>query len=77
MPKDLNIDPKAVRKPGFLKTTRIPLNQYKTGFQAELDRYGKKILCRILEDMCLIREFEICLNEIKTHGKYHEMNHIT
>jgi 2-oxoisovalerate dehydrogenase E1 component len=77
MPKSIFIDPKEVRKPGRLKIADIPLNQYKSDFEAELKTYGAERLIRILYDMITIREFENMMNTFKIQGAWNgiEYNH--
>ncbi|TVR33669.1 MAG: dehydrogenase [Spirochaetaceae bacterium] len=71
MPQSLTIDPKEVRKPGAISIPDIPVNQYKSDAKAEVKKYGKQRLTRMLYHMMVIREFETMLNEIKTQGAYH------
>ncbi|MCL1818217.1 MAG: thiamine pyrophosphate-dependent enzyme [Spirochaetaceae bacterium] len=77
MPKSQVIDPKEVRKAGKLEFKDIPLNAYKPDADAEIKKFGKDGLTRILYDMMIIREFETMLNEFKTKGSYRgvEYNH--
>ncbi len=77
MPKSIVIDPVEVRKPGSLKIKEIRLNQYKPDFEKEEKKYGRDTLKQVLTDMLLIREFETCLDRIKTQGAYQgiEYNH--
>ncbi|MDR0590095.1 MAG: dehydrogenase [Spirochaetaceae bacterium] len=77
MPKSLLIDPIKVRKPDMLKIKDIPVNQYKSDIQKELNLYGKDRLKRIWYDMVTIREFETMLNTFKTMGTWNgiEYNH--
>ncbi|MDR2051957.1 MAG: dehydrogenase [Treponema sp.] len=77
MPKLQLVDPKAVRKPDFLKIKDIPVNQYKSDIKKELALYGKDRLKRIWYDMATIREFENMLNTFKTQGTWNgiEYNH--
>ena len=77
MPRSILINPEDVRKSGILKSKDIPLNSYKPDFNAELKKYGKDALRRILADMLLIRQFETSLSNIKIEGNYHgiQYNH--
>ena len=77
MPKSIVVNPKEVRKPGKLKIKDIPVNQYKSDFEAELKTFGKDGLIKIYYDMLMIREFEGMLNSIKQEGHYKgvEYNH--
>ena len=77
MPKSIVVDPKEIRKPQILKLKDIPVNQYKSDFNKELQLYGKERLVRIWYDMAVIREFETMLNTFKTQGAWNniEYNH--
>ncbi len=77
MPKNIVIDPEEVKKCGALKLKDIKLNQYKSDFKTEIEKYGKETLINVLIDMLLIREFETSLNDIKIEGAYHgiQYNH--
>ena len=77
MPKSIVVDPKSVRKPGFVEVPRIPVNQYRSDIEAELARHGAEGLKRIWLDMVAIREFESMLNAIKIQGAWKgvEYNH--
>ncbi len=70
MPQSLTIDPKEVRKPSAISIPDIPVNQYKSDAKAEIKKYGKQRLSRMLYHMMVIREFETMLNDIKTQGAY-------
>ncbi len=70
MPKSILIDPNKVRKSGVLKFKDIQLNQYKSDFKKEVEKFGEGKLKQVLNDMLLIREFELALNKIKTEGAY-------
>ena len=70
MPQSLTIDPKEVRKPSAISIPDIPVNQYKSDAGAEIKKYGKQRLTRMLYHMMVIREFETMLNDIKTQGAY-------
>ena len=77
MPKSQIIDPKEVRKAGKIVFEDIPVNTYKPDADAEIKKFGKEGLIKILYDMMIIREFETMLNEFKTKGAYRgvEYNH--
>ena len=49
MPRSILIDPREVRKRGVIKIKDIPLNRYKPDIEAEIKKYGKKALLRILD----------------------------
>jgi 2-oxoisovalerate dehydrogenase E1 component len=70
MPKSQNIDPKIVRKPGFIEFGKIPVNQYNKSLQEERENYSGDDFIRIYHDMVVIREFETMLNLIKTTNEY-------
>jgi 2-oxoisovalerate dehydrogenase E1 component len=70
MPKSQNIDPKAVRKAGFIEFGKIPVNQYSKSIEEERNNYSTADFVRIYHDMVIIREFETMLNLIKTTGEY-------
>ena len=70
MPKVQNIDPKEMRKPGFVEFTPIPVNQYQKTVKDELGNYSVEEFKAIFHDMALIREFETMINLIKTKGEY-------
>ena len=77
MPKSQFIDPKAVRKAGFIKYEKTPVNQYNKTIEEEKANYTKDDFMRIYRDMAIIREFETMLNSIKVTGAYNgiEYNH--
>ena len=77
MPKIQLVDPKEVRKPGKVKFKDIPVNQYKSDFAKEEKTWGKDRLKAAYYHMCLIREFETVLDNIKKTGSYKgvEYNH--
>ncbi|MGB4291768.1 MAG: thiamine pyrophosphate-dependent enzyme [Bacteroidales bacterium] len=70
MPKTQNIDPKEVRKPGFITFGKIPVNQYSKTIADERGNYSDADFKRIYRDMVIIREFETMLNSIKTKNEY-------
>ncbi|TVQ37711.1 MAG: dehydrogenase [Spirochaetaceae bacterium] len=70
MPQTLMIDPQEVRKKSAVSIPDIPVNQYQADPGAEIKKYGKERLTRMLYHMLVIREFETMLNEIKTQGSY-------
>jgi len=75
MPKSLFIDPKEVRKRGYIHIDDIPLNQYQPDIKQELNIYGESTLKKIYYDMLIIREFETMLDNIKTKGSYEGINY--
>jgi len=64
------MDPKEVRKSGFIKFTDIPVNQYKKTVSDEKGNFSSDDFMRIYEDMAIIREFETMLYSIKTTNAY-------
>ena len=70
MPKSQFVDPKNVRKAGWIKYKKTPVNQYNKTIEEEKANYSKKDFLRIYRDMAIIREFETMLNEIKINSKY-------
>jgi 2-oxoisovalerate dehydrogenase E1 component len=70
MPKTQFIDPKEIRKPGFISFKEIPVNQYNRTLAEEADNYSTDDFVRIFRDMYIIREFETMLNLVKIRGEY-------
>jgi 2-oxoisovalerate dehydrogenase E1 component len=70
MPRSIIINPEEVRRKGVLKSKEIILNQYKSDFKVEFEKYGAEKLKQILIDMLLIRQFETSLSNIKLEGSY-------
>lgn len=70
MPKSQFINPKEVRKAGFITFNKIPVNQYKTTIEQEKANYSNDDFMRIYHDMQVIREFETMLNQIKIANEY-------
>lgn len=70
MPKIQQIEPSAVRKPGFIEFSPIPVNQYRKTVKEEKENFTTEEFKAIYHDMVLIREFETMLNLIKTKGEY-------
>jgi len=64
------MDPKEVRKSGFIKFNDIPVNQYKKSVKDEKGNFSNDDFIRIYRDMALIREFESMLYSIKTTNAY-------
>ena len=75
MTKSLFVDPNEVRKPGKIKFTDIPVNQYKKTIKEESSNYSNADFMRIYRDMRIIREFETMLYNIKTAGNYNEIEY--
>lgn len=70
MAKEILVNPREVRAPGKIKLNPIPVNQYESDAQRELESFGGEALRRIARDMVLVREFELMLNSIKKEGAY-------
>jgi len=77
MPIDQVIDPRKVRKAGYIKFKDIPLNQYRSDFAREEREWGRKGLLAAYYHMLLIRQFELVLDSIKKTSAYMglEYNH--
>ncbi len=73
MPKNQFIDPKELRKPGEVKFSPIPVNQYQKSVEDEKANFSNEDFLRIYNDMVVIREFETMLNDIKTKGEYNDI----
>ena len=70
MPKSQFVDPKEVRKSGFVEFVPIPVNQYKKTIDEEKANYSTEDFIRIYKHMAIIREFETMLYLIKTTSEY-------
>ncbi len=70
MPKSQYLDPKALRAPGKVTFTDIPVNVYQKSVKDEKKNFPAADLVRIYRDMAIIREFETMINLIKTTGEY-------
>jgi len=70
MPKSQVLDPKEIRKSGFVKFKDIPVNQYSKTIAEEKTNFSDDDMVRIYRDMAIIREFETMLYEIKTTNAY-------
>jgi 2-oxoisovalerate dehydrogenase E1 component len=70
MPKNQVIDPRNIRKSGFIEFGKIPINQYKRTIEEEKANYSTDDFIRIYRDMVIIREFETMLNQIKITNEY-------
>ncbi len=75
MPKSQFIDPKEVRKSGWIKFTDIPVNQYNKTIKDEKANFSTEDFLRIYRDMSIIREFETMLNLIKTTNEYNGISY--
>ena len=70
MPKSQFINPKDVRKAGFIEFDKIPVNQYNKCIDEERDYFTNEDLIRIYHDMVVIRNFEEMINAIKISNEY-------
>ncbi len=75
MTKQLAIDPKEMRKAGWIEFNRIPVNQYNKTIEQEKSRFSKDDFLRIYRDMRFIREFETMLYTIKTTNAYNGIDY--
>ncbi len=77
MPKSQFVDPKEIRKSGWITFKDIPVNQYNKTIEEEKTNFSKEDFLRIYRDMAIIREFETMLNLIKTTNEYNgiQYNH--
>ena len=78
MVKQLIISPDEVRQKETIALGTIPVNQYSRSLADELaaGTLTKDDAVRIYRDMCLIREFETMLDEIKRLGKYRDVAYV-
>ena len=78
MVKQLIISPDEVRQKETIALGTIPVNQYSRSLADELaaGTLTKDDAVRIYHDMCLIREFETMLDEIKRLGKYRDVAYV-
>ena len=74
MPKSLFVDPAELRAEGKIEFQPIPVNAYRRTLKEEEAKYGKDALVRIWRDITILREFESMLNQIKTQGKYADID---
>jgi len=70
MPIGQIVDPRKVRKTGYIEFKSIPLNQYKSDFAREEKDWGRDGLLAAYYHMLLIRQFELVLDSIKRTGAY-------
>lgn len=72
MPKSQFVDPQEILAKGNIKFNDIPVNIYdKTIAEEKAEgNFTDEDLIRIYRDMTILREFEDMLNQIKTQGKY-------
>jgi len=70
MPIDQMIDPRKVRRAGYIRFRDIPLNRYEGDFAKEEKKWGREGLLAAYYHMLLIRQFELVLDSIKKTGAY-------
>ncbi|HZP20733.1 MAG TPA: thiamine pyrophosphate-dependent enzyme [Bauldia sp.] len=70
MPKELVIDPGAMRKRGEIAFAGIPVKHYDTPFAEERRQRGDAGLLNVFRHMLIVREFETMLGEFKARGAY-------
>lgn len=70
MPKSIPIYPAEALARGRIRFREIELNAYRKTLAEELALYTPEQLLAIWLDMCVIREFETILSEIKLKGAY-------
>ena len=77
MPKCQEIRPETIFAKGKIEFQDILVNAYDRTVEQELKAktFRKDELVTIYHDMCLLREFENTLNEIKIKGKYKEVTY--
>ena len=75
MTKQLAIDPKEMRKAGWIEFDRIPVNQYSRSVEQEKSQFSRDDFLRIYRDMRFIREFETMLYTVKTTNAYNGIDY--
>ncbi len=77
MPKSIIIEPDKVLAKDTIRFAEIPVNAYSKSLAEESELYSRQDFLDIFHDMCLIREFENTLNQIKLQGSHKgvEYNH--
>lgn len=75
MTKELYVNPKEVRSPGWIEFNKIPVNQYQKKPSEESKNFSKDDMLRIYRDMRMIREFEAMLYSIKTTNSYNGLEY--
>jgi len=73
MTKALVIKPEDAFSRGTIHFHDIPINTYSKTIEEEFSRYTAADFLAIWREMCVIREFEAILNEIKTKGAYRDV----
>ncbi len=77
MVQKLEIYPEEIFKPGKITFNDIDICQYNKSIEDEKANFSNEDFTRIYRDMCLIREFEDCIDHLKKEGSYRgvEYNH--
>jgi 2-oxoisovalerate dehydrogenase E1 component len=75
MPKTMVVDPDEVLKPGTLNLHSIPIKQYASSIEMEIEKRGASTLKEALRHMMLIREFELMLSSFKSSGQYADIQY--
>ncbi|MCP5116698.1 MAG: hypothetical protein GY953_38210 [bacterium] len=70
MPKSIIVEPGKVLAKDNIHFSDIPVNAYDKPVAEELSTYSRDDLLCIFRDMCIIREFENTLNQIKLTGAH-------
>ena len=70
MPKSILIEPAKVFARSRIQFHDIEVNSYDKPLEDELSVYSRADLLNVWQDMCVIREFEVTLNQIKLEGTH-------
>ncbi len=70
MPKSIIVEPARVLAKSSIHQQDIPVNVYEKSLAEESSNYSPEDLLNIFRDMCVIREFETTLNQIKLKGAH-------
>ena len=73
MVRALELYPEEVFKPGKITFKDIDVCQYNKTLAEERQNFSDEDFKRIYRDMCLLREFEWCLDCLKKEGKYRDV----
>ena len=73
MVRALELYPEDVFKPGKISFKDIDVCQYNKTLADERQNFSDEDFKRIYRDMCLLREFEWCLDCLKKEGKYRDV----
>lgn len=75
MVKSLELYPEELFKSGTSSFKDIQICQYNKSIAEEKANFTKEDFTRIYRDMCLLREFEWCLDCLKKEGKYRDISY--